>query len=203
MIQPHLNFESEAWKSGGLAAGVDEVGRGCLAGPVVAAAVVMPANCEVHIKIRDSKTMSPKMREEMFEYIMDNCVDFGIGLVPAQDIDNEGINPSVTTAMRSAVSMLVRDPDMVLVDAVEITGISIPQKGVIKGDAHIYSVAAASIVAKVYRDAIVSGMDNAYPGYGFAGHKGYGSQKHMEAIRRLGLTPEHRRTFCTRIITTA
>jgi ribonuclease HII len=199
MIQPDLQFENEVWANGGLAAGVDEVGRGCLAGPVVAAAVVMPADCDIHIKIRDSKTMTAKARAEMFDYILDNCHDFGIGLVPASEIDANGINPSVNSAMQLALAMLGSDPGVVLVDAVTVENISIPQKGIIKGDAKVYSIAAASVVAKVFRDAVVSGLDNEYPEYGFAGHKGYGAAKHMDAIRTHGLTPEHRHSFCTRI----
>jgi ribonuclease HII len=199
MIQPDLKHENIIWAQSGLAAGVDEVGRGCLAGPVVAAAVVMPVGCDIHIKIRDSKTMTAKARAEMFDYILDNCHDFGVGLVPASQIDANGINPSVNTAMQLALSMLKSDPSIVLVDAVTVDNISIPQKGVIKGDAKVYSIAAASVVAKVFRDSVVSGLDNVYPEYGFSGHKGYGAAKHMDAIRTHGLTPEHRRSFCTRI----
>jgi ribonuclease HII len=202
MIQPHTNFEKDVWDNGGLAAGIDEVGKGCIAGPVVAAAVVMPRDCEIHIKIRDSKTMTPKSRAEMFEYILDNCSDLGVGLVSAEEIDLGGINPATKKAMRLALSQLNNQPEMVLVDAVEIDEIEILQKAVIKGDAHIYSVAAASIVAKVFRDSIVSGLDNVYPEYGFSSHKGYGVKKHIDAISCYGMTPEHRKTFCTRIIST-
>lgn len=200
MIQPHLNFEKEVWENGGLAAGIDEVGKGSLAGPVVAAAVVMPASCEIHIKVRDSKTMTPKMRAEMFEYILDTCSDFGVGLVTAAEIDSGGINPATNKAMRLALSQLIAPPDLVLVDAIAIDEITIPQKGIIKGDANVYSIAAASIVAKVFRDAVVSGLDTEYPEYGFSSHKGYGAKMHMEAIRTHGLTVEHRKSFCTRIV---
>ena len=200
MIQPDLIYEKEIWNNDGLAAGVDEVGRGCLAGPVVAAAVVMPVDCDIHIKIRDSKTMTSKMRAEMFDYIIDNCSDFGIGLVSAAEIDQMGINPSTDKAIRLALAQLGSDPELILVDAVQISEITIPQKGIIKGDAKVYSIAAASIVAKVFRDAVVSGFDTEYPEYGFSSHKGYGAKKHMDAIRKYGLTVEHRKSFCTRIV---
>lgn len=200
MIQPHQKFEKEIWNLDGLVAGVDEVGKGCLAGPVVAAAVIFPKNTKKHPKIRDSKSMTPKMRAEMFEYIMDTCVDFGVGLVAASEIDTDGINPCTIRAMRLAIEQIKRETELVLVDAVEIVDLTLPQKAIIKGDVHVFSIAAASIVAKVIRDAIVSGFDNDYPGYGFSSHKGYGVSAHVEKIKELGFTPEHRKTFCTRIV---
>lgn len=200
MIQPHLKFEKEVWGADGLAAGVDEVGKGCVAGPVVAAAVIFPPNTKIHKKIRDSKTMTQKAREEMFEYILENCHDFGIGLATAEEINDHGINPATQRALVRAVKGLKTSPDLVLVDAVEIVGIPQLQKAVIKGDAHIYSVAAASVVAKVFRDAIVAGFDNVYPEYKFSAHKGYGTKVHQEAIKSYGLTPEHRTLFCRKFI---
>lgn len=200
MIQPHLNLEKEVWDAEGLAAGVDEVGKGCLAGPVVAAAVIFPPGAEIHKKIRDSKTMTQKSREEMFEYILENCHDFGIGLATAEEINENGINPATQRAMVRALKGMKTSPDLVLVDAVEIVGIPQPQKAVIKGDAHIYSIAAASVVAKVFRDAIVSGFDNVYPDYKFSSHKGYGTKVHQEAIVANGLTPEHRTLFCRKFV---
>ena len=199
MESPHLEFEKEVWATGGLVCGIDEVGRGCIAGPVVAAAVIFDPDHQLHPKVRDSKKMTPKMRAEMFDFIISEAWDFGVGLVPASVVDEIGIVPATKKAMAEAVGMLTEAPDQLLIDAVILEDVDIPQKSIIKGDNTSYSIAAASIVAKVFRDQVVSGFDNIYPEYGFSGHKGYGAKSHYEAIGKHGLTPEHRRTFCTRI----
>lgn len=195
MIKPHLDFEKEIWKSGGLACGIDEVGRGCIAGPVVSAAVVMPKNHKMIDNVRDSKKLTPKMRKEIYHLVLDQAEDFGIGLVPADEIDRIGINAAIQKAMTYALGMLQKPPAMVLTDAVRIEEVSYSQKAVIRGDEHIYSISAASIVAKVFRDAVVSGFDNIYPEYSFSSHKGYGTKKHYEAVEKHGATTEHRKTF--------
>lgn len=197
--QPHLKFEQEAWDHNLIVCGVDEVGRGCLAGPVVAAAVSFPKNHCPHEKIRDSKKLTPKMRAELFSFILDECYDFGVGLVPATEIDAIGIVPATKKAMESAIAGFSRNPDQILIDAVVLEEITIPQKSIIKGDESVYSIAAASIVAKVFRDSVVSGFDNVYSEYQFASHKGYGTKAHYAAIKKHGLTKEHRRTFLRNI----
>lgn len=199
MESPHLNFEKEVWATNGLVCGIDEVGRGCIAGPVVAAAVMFNPDHQSHPKVRDSKKMTPKMRAEMFDFIVSEARDFGIGLVSASEVDRIGIVPATKRAMAEAVGMLMEIPDQLLIDAVILEDVAIPQKSIIKGDNTSYSIAAASIVAKVFRDQVVSGFDNIYPEYGFSGHKGYGAKSHYEAIEKYGFTPEHRRTFCSRI----
>jgi ribonuclease HII len=193
--KPNLEFEKEIWASQGLACGLDEVGRGCIAGPVVAAAVVFEENHQPHDKVRDSKTLSPKQRQELFDFILTGARDYGIGLVSAAEVDEVGIVPATKKAMGLALEMLRVRPDCLLIDAVVLNEIEIKQKSIIKGDSICYSIAAASIIAKVFRDQVVSGFDNIYPKYGFSGHKGYGAKTHYEAIARYGLTPEHRKTF--------
>jgi ribonuclease HII len=198
MQTPHLEFEQEIWNTGGMACGIDEVGRGCLAGPVVAGAVVFSPGHKPHPKIRDSKTLSQKQREELFDFIVIEAKDYGVGLVTAGEIDEIGIVPATKKAMALAIEMLGSDPSNLLIDAVILDGVDIPQKSIIKGDSICYSISAASILAKVFRDRVLIGFDNAYPGYGFSGHKGYGAPAHYSAIKEFGLTTEHRRTFLKR-----
>jgi len=195
MKQPHTKFEQEAWGQGLVVCGIDEVGRGCIAGPVVAAAVSFPKEHKLHEKIRDSKKVTPKMRAELFNFILEECDDFGVGLVSAKAIDENGISPATKLAMALAINDLTNKPDQILIDAVVLDEVTIAQKSIIKGDENIYSIAAASIVAKVFRDSVVSGFDNVYPDYGFSSHKGYGTKVHYEALKKSGLTSEHRRTF--------
>ncbi len=199
MERPHFEFEKKVWGKGGFACGIDEVGRGSLAGPVVAAAVVFSPGHEPHPKVRDSKKMTPKMRAEMFDFIITEATDYGIGLVSAAEIDEIGIVPATKKAMTLAIEMLQNRPDVLLIDAVALSNVDIPQKSIIRGDSTSYSIAAASIVAKVFRDQVVSGLDNVYDGYNFSGHKGYGAPAHYTAIREFGFTPEHRRTFCKNV----
>lgn len=195
MNLPHLNFEKEAWKNNIVVCGVDEVGRGCIAGPVVAAAVSFSENHKPHQKIKDSKKLTPKMREELFDFILEDCNDFGIGLVSASEIDEIGIVPATKKAMKLAIESINNQTALVMIDAVILDNIPIAQKSIIKGDEKVYSIAAASIVAKVFRDKVVSGLDNVYKNYEFSSHKGYGTKAHYEAINKNGLTLEHRRTF--------
>lgn len=192
---PDLSFEEEIWAEGRILCGVDEVGRGCLAGPVVAAAVVMPKGHKPIDGICDSKKLTRKKREELFDIILDNVADFGVGLVPAIEIDNVGIASATKRAMAEAVKLLTIQPDTLLVDAYEIDEMVIDQKPIAKGDEVCYSIACASIVAKVFRDSVVAGLHHDFPKYGFPNHKGYGTKKHREAIKKHGTTREHRRTF--------
>lgn len=200
MKKPHTKFEQEYWSNGLVVCGIDEVGRGCIAGPVVAAAVSFPKEHTIHEKIRDSKKVTPKMRAELFDYILEECDDFGVGLVSAEIIDQIGISPATKKAMGLAIEGMTNAPDQVLIDAVVLEEVIIAQKSIIKGDENIYSIAAASIVAKVFRDSVVSGFDNIYKEYGFSSHKGYGTKAHYEALKKSGLTPEHRKTFLKNIV---
>lgn len=174
--------------------GIDEVGRGPLAGPVVAACVILPKDCGM-LYINDSKQLSEKKRDELYDRILEEAVSVGIGVVSHEVIDEINILQATFRAMREAIDMMEVKPDQILVDAVHIPGITIPQRGIIKGDAKSISIAAASIVAKVTRDRMMVEMDEKYPGYGFAGNKGYGSAEHIQAIREKGPCEIHRRSF--------
>ena len=174
--------------------GIDEAGRGPLAGPVVAGAVILPGDCEI-LYLNDSKKLSPAKREALYDEIMDKAEAVGVGMASPARIDEINILQATYEAMREAVAALNVAPDLLLNDAVTIPGISIPQVPIIKGDAKSVSIAAASIIAKVTRDRLMVQYDKILPGYGFAQHKGYGSREHIEAIRRLGPTPIHRQTF--------
>lgn len=174
--------------------GIDEVGRGPLAGPVIACAVILPKDCNI-LYINDSKQLSEKKREELYDQIIASAVSFGIGSVPPNQIDEMNILQATYEAMRKAIGNLTVKPDLLLNDAVTIPGIDIPQIPIIKGDAKSISIAAASIVAKVTRDRLMVAYDKIFPQYDFAGNKGYGSAKHIEAIRQYGLTPIHRKSF--------
>ena len=174
--------------------GIDEVGRGPLAGPVVAACVILPKDCKL-LYINDSKQLSEKKREELYDRILEEAVAVGIGSSSHELIDEINILQATYAAMREAISRMSVQPDQLLVDAVHIPGISIPQRGIIKGDAQSISIAAASIVAKVTRDRLMVEMDEKYPGYGFAGNKGYGSAEHIAALREKGPCEIHRRSF--------
>lgn len=174
--------------------GIDEAGRGSLAGPVVAGAVVLPKDCRI-LYINDSKKLSEKKREELFAVIQKEAVSIGLGIVSPERIDEINILQATYEAMREAVKQLTVTPDILLNDAVTIPGITIPQVPIIKGDAKSISIGAASIMAKVTRDHMMQEYDAAYPGYGFAKHKGYGTKQHYEALRELGPCPIHRKTF--------
>ncbi|MCR5733090.1 MAG: ribonuclease HII [Lachnospiraceae bacterium] len=174
--------------------GIDEVGRGPLAGPVVACAVILKKDCDI-LYINDSKKLSAKKREELYDKIMAEAVAVGLGCVSNERIDEINILNATYEAMRQAIQNLPVKPDILLNDAVTIPGVDIKQIPIIKGDAKSISIAAASIVAKVTRDRMMVEYDSVYPGYGFASNKGYGSEEHMQAIKRLSITPIHRKTF--------
>lgn len=174
--------------------GIDEVGRGPLAGPVVAGAVILPKDCDI-LYLNDSKQLSEKKREELYDIIMEKAVATGLGFVAPERIDQINILQATYEAMREAISKLDPAPDLLLNDAVTIPQVSIRQIPIIKGDAKSISIAAASIIAKVTRDRLMVQYDMVYPEYGFASNKGYGAQAHLEALKKYGPTPIHRRSF--------
>jgi len=177
-----------------LVAGVDEVGRGCLAGPVVAAAVILPEDC-VLPGLDDSKKIDAAGRERLDAYVRGCAIAVGLGVVSAREIDTRDILRASLRAMRIAVEALRPEPDAVLLDAVSIPGLRRPQLPVVHGDALCSAIAAASIVAKVFRDQLLEDLARTYPAYGFERHKGYGTPEHWEALRAAGPCPEHRLTF--------
>ena len=181
--------------------GIDEVGRGPLAGPVCAAAVILPRDCEI-LYINDSKKLSEKKREELFDVISREAVSVGIGIVSAQRIDEINILQATYEAMRQAIQKLSVQPDILLNDAVTIPGVEIAQVPIIKGDAKSLTIGAASIMAKVTRDRMMAEYDKEYPQYGFAKHKGYGTKQHTQALLEYGACPIHRKTFLKNILNT-
>ena len=186
-------YEKE-YEACGYICGIDEVGRGPLAGPVVAGAVILPKDCKI-LYINDSKQLSEKKREELYDIIMQEAVAVGIGYATHTRIDEINILQATYEAMREAISKLSVKPDILLNDAVTIPQVAIRQIPIIKGDAKSMSIAAASIVAKVTRDRLMVEFDKAYPEYHFAENKGYGSAVHIEALKKIGPSPIHRRTF--------
>ena len=174
--------------------GIDEAGRGPLAGPVVAGAVILPKDCRI-LYINDSKKLSEKRRNELFDIIKEEAVTYGIGIIDAARIDEINILQATYEAMRSAINNLNPSPDILLNDAVTIPKVDIKQVPIIKGDAKSISIGAASIIAKVTRDAMMVEYDKIYPEYDFASNKGYGSAKHIEALKKYGPCPIHRRSF--------
>ena len=194
-LQNMLNFERVLWKSGiRTVAGVDEVGVGPLAGPVVAAAVVFPPNTELD-GIDDSKQLEPEQRSKLAARIREHAAGIGVGSAEVGEIDRLNIYNAALLAMRRAVEALPCMPEHVLVDARIIPGVSIPQNCFSKGDGINFSIAAASIIAKTYRDRLMEDLEKEYPGYGFAQHKGYSTPEHQNAIRELGPCPIHRLSF--------
>ena len=203
-IQPRLDEERALWRRGLTAvAGVDEVGMGPLAGPVVAAVVILPPDltCVEGLPdifphdVRDSKTLTPKARTRLDLEIRNVVVGVGIGVVEVEEIDCINIYQAGMKAMRLALGQLFVTPDHVLIDGRSLKDLSCPQTTFIKGDRDVYSIAAASIVAKVYRDNLMTLLDKQYPEYGFARHMGYGTPAHREALRKCGPSPVHRRSF--------
>lgn len=186
-------FEKE-YAHCGLICGIDEVGRGPLAGPVVAGAVILPKDEQI-LYLNDSKKLSEKKREELYDVIMEKAVATGIGIIGPARIDEINILQATYEAMRMAIGNLQVQPGILLNDAVTIPQVTIPQVPIIKGDAKSVSIAAASILAKVTRDRLMVEYDKVLPGYDFAGNKGYGSAAHIEALKKLGPTPIHRRSF--------
>lgn len=179
--------------------GIDEAGRGPLAGPVVAGAVILPKNYNI-LYINDSKKLSEKKREELYDVIMEKAVSVGVGFAAPDRIDEINILQATYEAMREAVSKLAIQPDLLLNDAVTIPDLSIKQIPIIKGDAKSISIGAASIIAKVTRDRLMKEYDSIFPEYGFASHKGYGAQAHIEALKKYGPCPIHRKTFITHFV---
>lgn len=191
-------YEMQAFErkyaSCGYICGIDEVGRGPLAGPVVAGAVILPAGCEI-LYLNDSKQLSAKKRETLYDEIMEKAVAVGVGMVSPARIDEINILQATYEAMRQAIEKLPVKPDVLLNDAVTIPRVPIRQVPIIKGDAKSLSIAAASVVAKVTRDRLMEEYDKVLPGYGFAGNKGYGSAEHITALKEIGPSPIHRRSF--------
>ncbi len=186
---------SEGYK---IIAGVDEAGRGPLAGPVAAACVILPENCFIE-GVNDSKKLRAPQREKLYDIILDNAISVGIGIVDEKIIDQINILNATKLAMKQAVSQLSIKPDLLMIDAVSIEDMDIEQRSIIKGDALSISIAAASIIAKVARDRIMNDYDAAYPGYGFTKHKGYGTEEHINAIKKFGICPIHRVSFIKNI----
>lgn len=188
-------FEEELRAAGlSLVAGIDEAGRGPLAGPVVAAAVILDPASPV-LGVNDSKKLSEKKRAELKPLIEQQALAFGVGIVDEKVIDQINILEATKLAMQQAVENLKYRPEHLLIDALTLPGISIPQTGIVKGDAKSVSIAAASILAKETRDQIMREYDAVYPQYGFAKHKGYGTRDHIQAIQEFGPCPIHRRSF--------
>ena len=183
----------------GMVCGIDEVGRGPLAGPVVAGAVILPKDCDI-LYINDSKQLSEKKREELYDVIMERAMATGIGMIAPERIDEINILQATYEAMRQAIGQLDPQPTLLLNDAVTIPLVDIKQVPIIKGDAKSISIGAASIIAKVTRDRLMETYDAIYPGYGFAKNKGYGSQEHIKALKELGPTPIHRASFIKGIL---
>ena len=186
-------------------AGVDEAGRGSLAGPVVAAAVILPLGIPFRFDpdeclacfegVRDSKQLTARERDRLFEVIMQHAVAVGVGIGSVEMIDERNILQATKYAMREALAQLTIPPQALLLDAIHLPGIELLQRSIIKGDALCLSIAAASIIAKVTRDRMMIQMHEHFPAYGFAQHKGYGTEYHLVALREHGATPHHRRSF--------
>lgn len=193
-------FENEGYKNGyTYIGGIDEAGRGPLAGPVVAAIVVFKPGTKIE-GINDSKKLSEAKRDELFDIIREQALDYGIGIVQREEIDEYNILNATYMAMKKAINCLKKTPDYLLVDAAHVPDVNIEQKSIIKGDSKSISIAAASILAKVTRDSIMYEYDKMYPEYGFASHKGYGTDQHYKAIREHGITTIHRRSFLKNIL---
>jgi ribonuclease HII len=195
-----LEQERELWAAGyHWLAGLDEVGRGAWAGPVVAAAVVLPAERKdvdsVLCEVRDSKALTPRQREALLPLIYKIAAGVGVGMASSRFIDRWGIVPATRLAMAMAVRNLRLAPDYLLIDALKLPDVQLPQRALVQGDAHVLSIAAASIVAKVFRDRLMVALGSQYGNYGFAAHKGYGTPAHRAALQRLGPCPEHRMSF--------
>lgn len=191
-----IEFENQAFSEGyKFIAGVDEVGRGCLAGCVVAAAVILDFSKPIPEGLNDSKKLSAKKRESLDSEIKENAVAYAIAQVEADEIDRINILEATKKAMRLAIEKLDPSADFLLIDAVQLKTLFIPQKSIIHGDAISASIAAASIIAKNYRDNLMQEMDKLYPEYGFAKHVGYGTKAHFEALRKHGACEIHRKSF--------
>jgi len=180
-----------------LIAGIDESGRGPLAGPVVAAAVILPCQLDAPwlAQVKDSKQLSPAKREFLYNHIRETAITVGVGIVSHAIIDSQGIIKATRLAMKKALDHLSPPAESLLIDYMLLPEVPLPQKGITNGDSLCFSIACASIVAKVTRDRLMLKTDSTYPGYGFAQHKGYGTKEHLSCLRRLGPSPIHRRSF--------
>ena len=193
-LEQMLRYEKKLYQAGYQAiAGIDEVGRGSLAGPVVAAAVILPPGCKIK-GLNDSKKIPKKKHQYIYQVVMDKALAVGIGLMDSEVIDQVNIYEATKLAMKEALSKLCLKPDYLLIDAMKLD-VEIPQESIIKGDANSLSIAAASIVAKVTRDKLMTDYDKEFPGYDFAQNAGYGTKSHLQGLERHGVTPIHRKTF--------
>lgn len=191
-----LDFEKQAQSVGfRFIAGVDEVGRGCLAGAVVAAACILDLSKPLPDGLDDSKKLSAKRREELEQRIKETAVAFAVAQIEADEIDQINILQATKKAMRCAIAALTPKPDFLLIDALKIDGLNIPQLSLVNGDAISASIAAASIIAKTYRDRLMREIDEIYPNYGFARNVGYATKEHLKALRVYGPCAVHRKTF--------
>jgi ribonuclease HII len=180
--------------------GIDEAGRGPLAGPVVVASVIMPRDSKIE-GVNDSKKVSEKKREELYDKILEEAISYGVGIIDEKEIDEINILEATKKGLTNSLKELTTKPDLILVDALKgINTLGIPYNSIIKGDALCYSISAASIIAKVTRDRIMRQWDEIYPQYGFEKHKGYGTKAHIDAIKEYGLCPIHRRSFTKNFI---
>ncbi|MXY94642.1 MAG: ribonuclease HII [Caldilineaceae bacterium SB0670_bin_27] len=198
-LYPSLVEERQLWRAGfDRVAGLDEAGRGALAGPVVAGAVILQANTRrtgLWAEVQDSKLLSPPRREELSLRIQEQAAAWSLGEASAAEIDACGIAPATRLAMRRAVEALSPSPDHLLLDWVQLKSLNLPQLSFTKGDLHVVTIAAASILAKVHRDRLLCQLHERFPAYGFHSHKGYAARSHLAAIEKLGPCPAHRRSF--------
>jgi len=193
-------YENKAYDGGYVhTGGIDEAGRGPLAGPVAAACVILPKDIFIE-GLNDSKKISPKKRESLFEVITSKAISYSIAFSDERCIDKINILNATKKAMRDAIASMGIKPDILLIDALKLENINIPQLSIIKGDAKSVSIAAASILAKVSRDRLIDEIDSTYPEYGFIRHKGYGTKEHIEAIKKYGICPIHRVSFTKKFI---
>ena len=194
-------LENEFYQKGkNYICGIDEAGRGPLAGPVVVASVILPKDSMIE-GVNDSKKISEKKRERIYEEIIKDAISYGVGIINQNEIDEINILNATKKGLTESIRQLKCKPDVILVDALEkIDTLGIPYKSIIKGDAKCYSIAAASIIAKVTRDRIMRQWDEVYPVYGFQKHKGYGTASHIQAIKENGICPLHRKTFVKNFI---
>jgi len=199
MLSKPTFIEEELLEAQGyrLIAGIDEAGRGAMAGPVVAAAVILPCRLETPwlSQVRDSKLLNPPRRELLFHHIHEVAISTGIGVVRHEVIDTQGIIKATKLAMKLAIDQLSPAPESLLIDYMHLPEVKLPQKGITNGDGLCFSIACASIIAKVTRDRLMVELDKIYPDYGLAQHKGYGTEGHMSYLRRLGPSPIHRQSF--------